>query len=280
MFRYLYEALFIVVGIVILVVNNIFIVEFAEIIVPIVNMIGGLIVVVPPTLVFYATYKKNKQIEQQFLVFIRELTESINTGMTLPMALQYTAKKNYLALTPMVKNLAAQVDWGIPFERALETFAKTTNSVPIRRAISTIIQTYKMGGKISDTLAAIGKSLLTIERIRTERSTSVRAQIMTVYLIYFVFIFILITLQVFLIPSLQVSEDLPGITANPAAVGVTDQVFVDNFIIFIIIQGFFAGIVAGKMSEGSVVTGFKHSILLIIAGYTIFTLAIQIQIPL
>ena len=46
------------------------------------------------------------------------------------------------------------------------------------------------------------------------------------------------------------------------------------------VQGFFAGLVTGKMAEGSIVAGFKHSILLITTGYTLFSFASQFQIKL
>jgi flagellar protein FlaJ len=34
-----------------------------------------------------------------------------------------------------------------------------------------------------------------------------------------------------------------------------------------LIQGFFSGLVAGKMGEGSVTSGLKHSVVMITAGY-------------
>jgi len=198
--------------------------------------------------------------------------------MTLPMALNYCSKKEYFALSPYVNDLAAQVDWGIPFEKALRVFEKKLSSVSIKRAITTIIQTYKVGGKISDTLNAIIKSLITIDKIRKERSTSVRSQLITSYMIFFVFIFILVILQTFLVPAIETPSGVSGVIASTST--PSRETYTSSFINFIIIQGFFAGLVTGKMAEGSVVAGFKHSILLIAIGYTIFSVAIQFQIAI
>lgn len=245
---------------------------------PYFNIVGAMIAAVPSIWLFYNRYAEKKQIEQQFIIFIRDLTQAINSGMTLPLALKYCSKKNYGPLTRQINNLTSEVDWGVPFKKALEIFAKKTRSVPIKRAVTTIIETYKVGGKISDTLNAVGKSLVEIDKIRSERTASVHAQIITSYLIYFVFIFILVVLQTFLLPALSPSENIAGIPGIvETAAPISEELYKASFINFILIQGFFAGLVTGKMAEGSIVAGFKHSVLLIVVGYTLFSFSSQFK---
>lgn len=280
--KYVYESISVVVGALILVINYLYIAPEYPVVVPILNVIGALIAVAPPSFIFYSRYKTKKEMEAQFLVFIQDLTDSINTGMTLPMALEHISKRNYFSLTPHVNKLSAQVNWGIPFEKALRTFAKKTDILTIKRAVTTIIETYKVGGKISDTLTAVGRSLVTIDKINKERASSVHAQIVTSYLIFFIFIFILVVLQVFLIPALiPATGGVPGISGlGAAAAPVPTEVFSASFVNFIVIQGFFAGLVTGKMAENSVLAGIKHSILLIAIGYTLFSFSSQFSVVL
>ncbi len=40
----------------------------------------------------------------------------------------------------------------------------------------------------------------------------------------------------------------------------------------------FAGLATGKMAEGSVIAGVKHSLVLIVIGYSIFSIAGHFQI--
>jgi flagellar protein FlaJ len=277
--KYYHEVIYIFIGVFILIINFVFVGPTLPILVPIINVIGGLIVIVPPLLIFYKEYTRKKEIEQQFIIFIRDLTDSIDSGMTLPLALEHCSKRDYLSLTPYVNELASQVNWGIPFKRALQTFTKKIGSKTITRAVNTIIEAYKVGGKISDTLNAIGTSLVTIERIKRERTASVRGQIATTYLIFFVFIFILVVLQIFLIPALTPKTEIPGIALGES-VAIPTEIFTQSFIRFIFIQGFFSGLATGKMAEGSLIAGIKHSILFIIIGYTIFSLAAQFQMEL
>ncbi len=280
MFKYFYEIVSIIAGIIILLLNFLIVSDIAPFIVPILNVVGGLIAVTPPTLLFLNRYKTTKEIEQQFIFFIRDLTDSINSGMTLPMALKHCSKKNYGKLNQSINYLASQVDWGIPFKRALQTFGKKTNSVPIKRAITTIIQTYEVGGKISDTLSAVGRSLIEIDKIKKERSASVHAQIITSYMIFFVFIFILIILNTVLIPAL-VSPETPEIYATTEeTMPITQEIYTESFINFVLIQGFFAGLATGKMAEGSIASGIKHSLLLMVIGYTLFSFSSQFQLSI
>lgn len=276
-FKYFFETLSVAIGIVILGISNIFVAESIPFLVPILNVIGGIILVVPPTLIFYTKYRVKKEMEQRFVGFILDLADSINSGMTLPMALEHCSGRDYASLTPLISDLNAQVDWGIPFQKALASFSKKTGSKPISRSIRTITETYKVGGKISDTLAAVSKSMLTIEKLNRERKSSVYSQVVMLYLIFFVFIGILIIMQISLIPVLN-PDTVGELSLAAQGVRVPAEIYTETFIYFIIIQGFFAGLVIGKMAEGTISAGMKHSAFLIIVGYALFSFAIQFQI--
>jgi len=282
--KYYIEIISIIAG-VLIIIGNMFLfpslipAEYYTIFEPAISMLGAMIAIIPPVMVFYQRYKEGKETEAMFIVFITDLTEGIDSGMTLPMALSYCGKRDYGVLTPMITKISAQVNWGIPFKESLRMFAQKIDSVPVSRAISTIIETYKVGGKISDTLKAVGESLLEISKIKAERSVSVQSQILTSYLIFFVFIFILVILQSFLIPALTPQGEIAGMPS--LAGGATPDIFPPEiFTNFIIVQGFFAGLATGKMAEGSVVAGIKHSIVLITIGYSIFSVAAHFQLAL
>lgn len=276
-FDYLFEALAAAIGAVILIVSNFFIADFIPFLVPILNVIGAIVLVVPTVLVIYSAFRTRREMEQRFIGFVMDLADSINSGMTLPLALEHCSKRDYGSLTRLISNLDAQVNWGIPFDKALKNFARATRSRPIRRSVTTIIETYKVGGKISDTLSAVSQSMMTIEKLNKERRSSIYSQVLMLYMIFFVFIGILIIMQVSLIPVLS-PENLGGLSLVTQSVSVPTEIYTETFIYFILIQGFFAGLAIGKMAEGTIMSGLKHSILLMIVGYAIFSFAIQFQI--
>jgi flagellar protein FlaJ len=273
------QMAFVAFGIFVIIINFLFVADSFPLLFPILNVAGALLATAPPILIFYTRYRSSREVEQHFIVFIRDLTDSINAGMTLPMALNHCSKNNYMALSPYVNDLSAQVDWGIPFNKALENFAKKADSVSVKRAVKTIIETYKVGGKISDTLQSINQSLLTVEKIKRERSSSVHSQVVTSYMIFLVFVFILVIMQSFLIPSItqrSISSVAIAVTQAPESLPTMGE-YSQIFTIFIVMQGFFGGLVTGKMSEGSMASGLKHSVILIVIGYLTFSLASQFQ---
>lgn len=277
--KYTVEIISIAVGITILLFSNLYIYDKIPFLQHVLNIIGGTVGSIPSIMRFYRKYTTAKQIEEQFIAFMRDLTEAIKSGMTLPTALKTCAKKSYYALTPFVRDLSSQIEWGIPFQKALEIFSNKTKNKTIRRSINTIIQTYKVGGKLDEIMSAVSKSLAEINKIKQERSASVHSQIVTSYLIFFIFIFILVILQTFLIPALSIPEAAQTVLPNVQIAPMT-EVYTQSFLNFIIIQGFFAGLVTGKLAEGSLVAGTKHSLFLIAIGYAVFSLAIQFQIKL
>ena len=272
--RYGFEIASVFGGIAVIAAANLVVIEFMPFIVPIFNMMGGLLIVLPPVMSIYMRYSTKREIKEQFVSFIMDLTDSIDSGMTLPMALEHCSKRDYLSLSKHVNNLVAQVNWGVPFRKALDTFAVKTCSHAVQRAVDTIVETYRVGGKISDTLNSVSKSMVTMNKLDAERRSSVYSQVVTSYMIFFVFIFIMVVIQVFILPSLSPENisDVALVDATPLAPEEYSQIFTA----FIMIQGFFAGLATGKMSEGSIPAGLKHSVILVFLGYIIFTLAIQL----
>ncbi len=249
----------IVIGLIITYVNLQVFVSIPQIF-SIVNLIAVVVVLGVPLLVKYSDYSQIKKLEYHFPKLMRDITENIRTGMTLPQAIRVVSSNNYDILTAYVKELNAKISWGIPFDTALMDFADKTRSDSIRRTVQTVIEAHRSGGTIETVMEAVVESLRELEKIKKERSASVYSQMINGYLIYIVFLGVMVGMSAFLIPTFQfenVQSDLR-------------TVFAELFRNLIIIQGFFAGIAIGKMAEGNISAGIKHSMVLVIFGYTVF----------
>jgi len=226
------------------------------------------IVVAGPSIFEYKRYKENKEIEERFPDFLRDVTENIRTGMTLTQAIVATKNTYYGSLTPHIKKIVTKIDWSLPFNQILLDFS--SHSTPlIQKTVSTIIETYEGGGDISQILEAASKTIKEINKIRKERFSSIYNQMITGYAIFFIFIGVLIILNKFLVPTL--------FTFNSTETGMMNledisRIYYDIFQWMIIVEGFFSGLVIGKMAEGSMIAGLKHSVILIIIGYGAFLL--------
>jgi len=225
----------------------------------------------PILLFLYSTYQKKKEIEEMFPVFLRDFVESIRGGLTLPQAFKSLRKNDYKHLTPYIKKIAAQLDWGIPVDTVLLNFSKQVGSKLIARVVSSVIESHRFGGNFADTFEALSNTALEVERLRSERRLYLQSQMMTGYIIFFVFLVVIIGLGKFLVPSLsEVSTAGLGTGTAPPPSDLADQYKV-IFRNLILLQGLFAGLAVGKMAEGSTIAGAKHSMFMMIVGLLVFT---------
>lgn len=247
---------------------NLFVFTFEEKVKSIINLLASLAIFLPIFLTRYYIYKIEKEIETRFPDFLRDVADAINSGMTLPQAIKHVMNNNYGILSKYVKQIAAQIDWGIPFEKVFKNFAEKAGSKIVKRAVSTIIETHRSGGRISNTLFAVTETLIEISKIKKERLTYVYSQILSGYMIFFVFLGIMIGLIKFLLPGIV----LPGMGDVSPVQGVKTEFYKEMFLYLVLIEGAFSGIAIGKMSEGTVVAGIKHSFILCSIGYIVFVL--------
>lgn len=242
------------------------------------NILAALISILPFLIFYFLERRKIKKIEENFVAFLRDLVEAVRGGMTLPIAFHHISSNYYGVLTPYVKKMVAQLDWGIPLTTVLIKFAKDTKSQLIQRTISSVIESHAYGGNLVDVLDALAGTVVEVDRLRAERRVYVHSQIITGYLIFFVFLGVMMGLQVFLIPSLVGKTEslgmMTGLTGALPAMSPTEMVSVyrELFKHLVIIQGIFAGFMIGKMAEGEIIAGLKHSLFLSFTGFLVLSL--------
>jgi flagellar protein FlaJ len=113
----------------------------------------------------------------------------------------------------------------------------------------------------------MGKFVQSTLLAEKERQSQTRPYIAIVYVAFFVFLFTVIML--FTTFFVQMSE-LP--TLSSALMSTTEARRV--FFHMSMVQALFGGLVAGKMGEGTMGAGLKHSVILLVAGYVALKLLI------
>ncbi|HLD15319.1 MAG TPA: type II secretion system F family protein [Candidatus Nanoarchaeia archaeon] len=226
-----------------------------------------------PWIDFLSESKRQKEIEFYFLEFTRNLVESIKSGISIPRSILHVSNKDYGALTPFVRKLSGQIELGIPVRKALVTFANDTENNIIIRAVSIVNEAERSGGDIRDVLDSIVDSVFNVKKLKLERKASVFSQIVQGYIVFFVFIGIMLILQLWLFPKLtglstSIDSGVGGITIKDSGLD-----FDKIFFALILIQGFFAGIMIGKFSEGTLKQGLIHSLILMTSAALIVTTA-------
>jgi archaeal flagellar protein FlaJ len=225
--------------------------------------------------------KRNRELEEKFLEFVRSISDNVKSGIPIPKVISEIGNANYGALSPYVRKLMYQIEWGVPLREAFARFADETGNNLIKRSMAIVIEAEQSGGHIEKVLESVTASVLQIKKIKEERRTNIFSQIIQGYFIFIMFIAIMIVLQLFLLPQLV---DISGSVLSGVSGGFTGGVssttiypsavdFNIIFIFLILIQGFFTGIMVGKFSEGNLKYGLKHSVILMLMGYLAFTVA-------
>jgi flagellar protein FlaJ len=217
---------------------------------------------------------KEKEKEEMFVEFMSDLAESVKTGIPISRSILNISKRDYKALDKHVKKLANQIALGIPLITALETFAKDTRNKVIARSIELISQAERAGGKIEDVISAAVANVREIEDIKKKRSAAIHSMTMQGYIIFFVFLLIMVFLQMKFIPEMMKTLGGFGQTGLEFGLAVSatplNLDFVNKVVlVLIVVQGFFSGIVISKLAEGKLLSGLKHSFILIALSFLI-----------
>jgi archaeal flagellar protein FlaJ len=239
---------------------------------------------------FFVKDKKRKELEDKFVEFVRNLVNSVKSGMPVPVAIRHVSTEDYGSLSPYVTKLANQVEWGFPLHKALWNFAISTKNNVIKRSMMTVIEAERSGGHIEDVLDSVTRSVMEIKKLREERRAMMYGQIVQSYIIFFVFLGVMIIIQDSLIPYLALMQtgSLQELSKSGISIirgNVQDMVKViaidftspggffgslgqwlismqGIFFMLAIIQGFFAGLSIGKLAEDRISSGLKHSLIL------------------
>ncbi|MFH0752741.1 MAG: type II secretion system F family protein [archaeon] len=227
---------------------------------------------------FLSERTRQKKVELKFLDFVRNLESTVRSGVPIPQAIIQSSQKDYSELNPYLNKLANQIQLGIPVHKALDTFAIDTENKVIKRAIAIVIEAEASGGDIESVLGSVTDSVLSVKKLQEERKSGAYSQIVQGYIIYFVFIAIMLILQLKLFPKLtQMGASGAGQTLNVLGAGLASGASETNldflFFVLIMIQGLFAGIMIGKFSEGTIKDGIIHSAILMTVAALIITTA-------
>ncbi|HTZ41845.1 MAG TPA: type II secretion system F family protein [Candidatus Omnitrophota bacterium] len=226
--------------------------------------------------------KINTEKEEMFLEFARDLVESVKSGTPINRSIVNAKDSPYGALSPNIKKLANQISIGIPLKTALQIFSEDIHNRTISRALTLIGQAEKAGGDIGKILESVASAVSMSDKLGKERKSSASTLIVQGYVIFFIFLIIILVMQYKIIPLIS-TFNTSGLAAGGQAFGspiaitgggstsLNPNELSQSFLYLILVQGLFSGLTIGKLSEGSVRAGIKHSFALMIISFIVTT---------
>ncbi len=243
--------------------------------------ISIVILALPFVMALILENKREDEISEMFLEFARNLAESVATGTPVSKSIVNMKNKNYGSLTPYIEKLANQISLGIPVGTAFETFAFDIGSKVVARAVALIREAERAGGEIDYILESVAKSIAETDKLKKERKAAVYSFVVQGYIIFFIFIGIMIVMQFQILPLTAsagsfgkfIGGDIGSITDSTTTTESSPdvQTLGRPFLFLLLIQGLFAGLTIGKLSEGSLKSGIKHSFILTTTAFLVST---------
>jgi len=245
-----------------------------------IGILALILTIIPPSLFNLYETRRTGKLEAEFPAMVRDISLSVKSGMTLNGAMSIAAEGQYGTLTPAIKQIDNMMSWGVSFEDALLHFAKKYPTPLIRRTIFTLIEASRMGGQLGEILEGVATDAEETKALESRRNSETKPYLMICYISYFVFLAVILVMSYVFLPMMKEAAEVTSSGALPGGVGqfaVSDEdLALYNRLFFhaLVIQGFFAGIITGKIGEGKAVAGLKHSVFFIVVAVIAYTLLI------
>jgi archaeal flagellar protein FlaJ len=218
-------------------------------------------VIAPLAVVDTLNYHWRRSIDHHLPELFRSIVQGQEVGMTLPQAVDEASKRDYGTLTAELKKMTIQMSWGFSFEEALMAFGNRIGTSLVRRILPLIIEASHSGGHAERVFEPLGKFIQTNNMMEKERRAQTRPYIVIIYVALFVFLFTIILL---FNTFFATAQGVPLMSAPTTSPDDMKRIFLH----MTLIQGFFGGLAAGKMGEGSIPAGLKHSLVMMLVGWT------------
>ena len=152
-------------------------------------LLGIMIGVMPYGLISFFKNRAVREIENQFPSFLKDLAESKRGGMTILKSFESARDTDYGRLNNEITKIHDQLTWGIPFPRVMGRFSKRMDeSAVIQESISIIIQSFKSGGHITETIQSVADDASMLREVLQDKDSKLKQQLFIIYIIYFLFI--------------------------------------------------------------------------------------------
>ena len=198
-------------------------------------------------------------VERQMPEFLRELADMKDIGMTLQSAIHRIANTKLGLLSSELQITSEEIRRGVSISNALVRMEERIGLVSVKRAISLVVKASEITDHLRETLMVAISDFEHYLKMKRERFNSAFTYVAVVYLSFGVYLYTALELNTRFVASFtafNVSLDIAGNVA-------------DMFHIAIVL-GASSGIMAGQLSANSILSGFKHTIVFLIATVVVF----------
>ena len=228
---------------------------------PVAMALSLFVVTAPAGIVHMRFARKVTSMENGVNNFLRDLTEVRKTGLSPERCIESLSKRDYGAFSKEIRKISSDISWGIPIKQVMMDFLKRTKSWMVQIVMFLLVETIDVGGGTIGMIEALSRFSNLTQEVDKEKKMSTRPYVFMPYLAA-----LLLVATTVMMTGLTSGIGLPAgaETAALAASAAAATQMTNIFVTSAIFHSFIIGIVAGKISDESIASGFKHAAILVI----------------
>jgi flagellar protein FlaJ len=216
--------------------------------------------------------KKRRDIEEQLPDFLREISSSTSSGMTVFDAIIATSNGEHGRLTPELQRMSSQLSWGISVKEALENLGKRINTAAVKRMVLTINKALEIGGNTSSVFNAAAKELDQTKRVEQQRKAEMSLYSVVIFISFFVFLAVILIIDKTIFQAIfDLQEQMAGQSIGNMKIAHIDHTLLKyTFFSFVLVQSLGGGLLGGFMMDGNLSSGVRFGFVLVIVSFFVF----------
>lgn len=220
----------------------------------------------------YIQTKKKQDIQNKLPDFLREISSSTASGMTVFDAITSAAEADHGKLSPEIKRMAAQLSWGISVREALNNFAKRINTDVVKRMTITINKALEIGGNTASVFEAAAKEIDQAKRVEMQRKAEMSMYSIVIFISFFVFLAVILIIDKTIFTAIfDLQDQMAGqAIGNMQIAHIDHELLKYTFFSFVMVQSIGGGLLGGFMMDGKLSSGVRFGFILVLISFFVF----------
>ena len=229
---------------------------------------------------FEVANRRVKALESAIPDFLDRMASTNEAGMSIVESFERVVTSELGALSTELQRTWADIVWGARVEDALLRMQYRVETPAVTRVVTLTRNAMSATNDIGQVLRIAADEAQAAKRLERERRNELLAYTVVVYLSFFVFLVIVVALEMIFVPAIPTGELGAGANGAVPAGGlgggiqaVTEAEKEAYSLVFFhaaLVQSVASGFVAGQMGEGSIKAGAKHSTVMLAIAYAVF----------
>lgn len=236
-------------------------------------ILAALISLVPYSAFYELSRMKTERMIEAMPDFLVGLSSAVTSGLTPVRAVNTLPSSRFGALGHELEKVKRDVKWGSTISDALSRMAKRVRSSLLRWVIHLLERAIEVALDLGGILDVLARDVAMERSMKEERRRVTITYVMIIYVTYGVFLLTAYSVATSFIPLLPNVSSLAG-SGLPVGltVGGIEPATV-NFVFFqaSLVQAFCSGLLAGKLETGEILSGLKHSTVMVVAAWLVFS---------